>query len=586
MPEVTYELGWGALAATAAEAVVVLLLLYLWRTRERHPGLGLAACGLGVLVAGSLYFVLYRLDQPVWFGPYIYQTVLALGAVPLLNGLLIMVGRPPRWRVLTGMYLAGLAALVWLAPDVGRASFSLAQAASALSNGVAFLIAAQGIYQARGDIGRPTPQVLGLLIAADGVSHILRSGLIAAQAWLPEAPTFSEILAVNSFVQLVFLLILLVIMVQIVGDRVFSQLHASREALASAFQVASDGFALFDRQGRLVNANQRVAALFPDLEGRLVQGLTFGALFGAAPERYGFTTEFVTGFVAARHQGAFDAQSEPRPDFWLRVVVSPSPSGGVLVCWADVSDFKRVERLLQQELRRERELARLRSGFVSMASHEFRTPLAIIDVAAQRLNPRNWPPPREQAAESVRRIRDAVARVLRLIDTMLTPAATRQDGMKLAAAPTDLKALVADLCARHQAATGAKQIRHDLADLPPIVVCDAELVSHALNHLLGNADKYSPGAAAIDVRGTVDQGQIVLSVTDTGIGIPPSDRDLVFERFFRSANALAFDGTGMGLAIVREIADLHGGTVTIDGGSGQGTTVTLHLPQGGGHQGA
>ncbi len=573
------ELVWGVLAAAAAEAVVTLMLIYLWRTRERHPGLGLTAAGLGLLVAGSVYYVLYRINQPVWYGPFLYHAVMSVGTTLILNGFLIMVGRPPLWRALTGTYAAGAVVMILLMPSVGQPTFPLAQAASALSMGIAFLISAHGIYQARGDIGRHTPQALGAVVGADGVTHVLRSGVIAVQAWLPSAPSFGEIQAVNSFIQLTVILVTLVLMVQIVGDRLFAQLHASREALASAFHVASDGFALFDRQGCLLNANRRVAALFPELDGLLAPGRAFTALFGAAPERYGFTPDFVTRFAVARHQCAFDAQSEPRPDFWVRVTVSPAASGGALVCWADVSDFKRVERLLQQELGRERDLARLRSGFVSMASHEFRTPLAIIDVAAQRLNPRNWPPQREQAAESVRRIRDAVARVLRLIDTMLTPAATRQEGMKLVATPTDLRALIADLCARHQAAMAPpKVIEQDLDGLPPIVVCDAELIGHALVHLVGNADKYSPGAAAIRVRGTTAGGEVAIAVTDSGIGIPPADHGLVFERFFRSANALAFEGTGMGLAIVREIAGLHGGAVDIDSAVGRGTTVTLRFP--------
>ncbi len=563
---------WSLLPVLAAESIVVLLLVYLWRTRERHPGLAVTAIGLGVIVTGLVGYALARFEQPPPFGPFVFALLAGVGNTLVLNGFLIMVLRPTRWRAIGAIFVGAFLIVGGLFLVMGRGYFVLAQATVASAMAAAYLTAAEGIYRAQGDLGRRTPQVLALVVALTGIGHLIRATVIATGHWLPDAPDFGDIQAVNAVVQLVFVLIMLVTVVQIIGDRLAGQLHASREALAAAFQVASDGFALFDRQGRLHSVNDRVASLFPDLAGRLVPGADFATLFGATPARYGLTADFV-----ARPRTAFDAQSEPRPDFWLRVVASPSPSG-MLVCWTDVSDFKRAERLLQQELGRERDLARLRTGFVSMASHEFRTPLAIIDVAAQRLAPRNWPPPREQAAESARRIREAVTRMLRLIDTMLAPAATRSEGMTLKAAPTDLRALAADICARHQAAMGTKTIAQDLAGLPPVVVCDAELVGHALDHLVGNADKYSPGTAGIRVAGTTAGGQAVITVSDAGIGIPAADRALVFERYFRATNALAFQGTGMGLGLVREIATLHGGTVEIDSTLCEGTTITLRLP--------
>ncbi len=240
-------------------------------------------------------------------------------------------------------------------------------------------------------------------------------------------------------------------------------------------------------------------------------------------------------------------------------------------------ELRRAEALLARDLQTERDLASLRSGFVSMASHEFRTPLAIIDAAAQRLAVRERPLAPHQTQEAVRSIRSAVQRIVLLIDTMLDPAVTRSEGLRLSAVPCDLAALVRTACERHGGVVRSRVIEHEVGGLSQ-VVCDPDLIGHALGHLLSNADKYSPAGTVIRVTGRVDGDRALISVIDHGIGIAAEDRARIFEAFYRAPNARAYQGTGMGLSIVREIMALHRGDILVDGELGCGTTVTLSLP--------
>ena len=212
--------------------------------------------------------------------------------------------------------------------------------------------------------------------------------------------------------------------------------------------------------------------------------------------------------------------------------------------------------------------------FLSMVSHEFRTPLAIIDSAAQMLMMR------AQRVDSgmltrLETIRGAVGRLIDLIGTCLADEQLETGRMIMQEQVLDLAPILQAAAAHHQAASGGRQVLLDIGRITK-VWGDPNLLPLVVNNLISNALKYS-AEGAVDVRLRANHGGVVLTVRDRGIGIPAIDLPRVFERFYRAGNAHKLSGSGIGLHMVRQIVDLHGGSIQIDSVENEGTMVTVHL---------
>lgn len=211
--------------------------------------------------------------------------------------------------------------------------------------------------------------------------------------------------------------------------------------------------------------------------------------------------------------------------------------------------------------------------FLSMVSHEFRNPLAIIDSAAQMLalkaekcDPSMMP--------RLATIRDAVGRLVDLIDTCLADEQLDSGRILLHEQALNLSPILG-VTRDHHASSGREIVVH-ASPLPP-VWGDPGLLILALNNLVGNAVKYSRPGTPVDIRAGADDDGVWVSITDQGIGIPAADLDRVFERFHRAGNVHGIAGSGIGLHMVRQIVDLHGGTILIDSAEGRGTTFIVRL---------
>ena len=225
-------------------------------------------------------------------------------------------------------------------------------------------------------------------------------------------------------------------------------------------------------------------------------------------------------------------------------------------------------------LARETEAKRQLRQFLSMMSHEFRTPLAIIDSAAQMLILRA----REIGGAMLPRldtIRAGVHRLIDLIDTCLADEQLESGRIQLREAAFDLAPVLAAAADQHRAAS-QREIRVEIEPLPA-AWGDAGLLKLVFNNLIGNALKYSPSDAAVDIAASVEYGVIQVTIGDRGIGIPEADLPHIFDRFFRAANTTGIPGSGIGLHMVRQIVDLHGGTIGAANRPGEGTVVTVRL---------
>lgn len=225
----------------------------------------------------------------------------------------------------------------------------------------------------------------------------------------------------------------------------------------------------------------------------------------------------------------------------------------------------------------ERQALREQRNFLGMISHEFRVPLAIIDSAAQLLSLLGGHRP--EAEDEMSKIRRAVQRMTALMDSYLSEDRLSTCGLPFRPVPTDLHELLGVACRSHARLSGGRSIRFSSSG-PLVVRADPDLLRIMFDNLIGNALKFSPPdhpvLVAVWRRG--DEAEIVVS--DSGSGIPPEDHGRVFEKYFRSSHATTVQGAGLGLFIVRNVVDLHGGGIILDSEEGRGTTFTVTLPLG------
>ncbi len=233
---------------------------------------------------------------------------------------------------------------------------------------------------------------------------------------------------------------------------------------------------------------------------------------------------------------------------------------------------------LEQALEQEKCLSGLQRSFVSMASHEFRTPLAIIDGNAQRLQRRLAKMSPDDTAACLKKMRIAVKRMTSLIESTLDAAKMEAGKIRISPKAIDIRSILADCCEQQKELTPSHQVAIDDQDLPDGIIADPGSVTQILANLLSNAVKYSPDADRIDIRGWQDKDEVVIAVRDYGLGIDPDEQEKVFTRFFRARTSVGIPGTGIGLNLSYMLAAEHGGTLTFESIKGEGTTFVLRLP--------
>jgi two-component system, OmpR family, sensor histidine kinase BaeS len=218
---------------------------------------------------------------------------------------------------------------------------------------------------------------------------------------------------------------------------------------------------------------------------------------------------------------------------------------------------------------------KIRRDLVASVAHELRTPVAVLQAGHEALLDGVI----EATPDELGSLRDEVLRLARMVDDLQTMAAADAAGLQLTRAHHDLAGIAtaaADSLSR-QFEAASVTLDRELASTP--VVADERWLHQVVTNLLGNALKFTPADGRVTVRTKQDGSDAVLTVSDTGVGIPASELPHVFERFWRGRAAAGTSGSGIGLAIAAELARAHGGTLTADSQPGKGTTLTLRLPR-------
>jgi two-component system, OmpR family, phosphate regulon sensor histidine kinase PhoR len=337
---------------------------------------------------------------------------------------------------------------------------------------------------------------------------------------------------------------------------------AERDLLKAILASMSEGVLVVDREGRalLVNpAFQRLFGLAGDVTGKLPLEVA------RYPEMAAILDEaFAHGQAEGRQ---FELRAGERRTVSLAAAALASEAGGAVVVARDTTEAQRVNAM--------------RRDFVANVSHELKTPLAAIRGYAETLADGALSE-LETARRFTARILDQCRRLQALLDDLLTLSRLESVEIPLERRPVDLAALAEREIEALAKAAEERGVRVALTDGPPTppVVGDAAALGRLLANLLDNAIKYNrPGGevtVAVEARGDA----LLLTVADSGIGIPGAALPRIFERFYRVDKGRARDegGTGLGLAIVKHAAQAHGGRVEVESRMGQGTAFRVVLP--------
>ena len=251
----------------------------------------------------------------------------------------------------------------------------------------------------------------------------------------------------------------------------------------------------------------------------------------------------------------------------------------VLSLVLDISERKSAEVEMLKALAREKELSQLKSNFVSMVSHEFRTPLGIIQSSAELLDEfleKMKPEERQAQLESIFRNTRRMAGMMEEILVL-----SRLDAGKLDFKPAllDLNAFFRRVADELLSATNRRcTIQLSLRSVPSEAKADERLLGHIFTNLLSNAVKYSEPGATVHLEVACDDHNVICIVRDQGIGISENDQHQLFKAFHRGGNVGTRPGTGLGLLVVKRCVELHGGMLELKSRMGEGTTVTVKLP--------
>ncbi|MBW4576869.1 MAG: response regulator [Aphanothece sp. CMT-3BRIN-NPC111] len=259
---------------------------------------------------------------------------------------------------------------------------------------------------------------------------------------------------------------------------------------------------------------------------------------------------------------------------------------GVVVAWRDITERKIAEEEVRKALAKEKELNELKSRFISIASHEFRTPLTTILVSAQCLELYKHKWTEEKKIAYLQQIQASVKQMNELIEDVLVIEKSEAGKLEFNPEPLDLEKFCQTLIAEMQLIATKEQAINFVSyasssgQLPdrPLACMDKKLLRHIFSNLLSNAIKYSHSGSAVYFKLAIEDNVAIFEVQDSGIGIPPKDLPRLFESFHRASNVRDIPGTGLGLVIVKNSVDLHGGKITVQSEEGLGTTFTVLLP--------
>jgi PAS domain S-box-containing protein len=376
-----------------------------------------------------------------------------------------------------------------------------------------------------------------------------------------------------------------------ITDRKNSELDLirSRNLAEAIFNQASDALFLVDpATGNVMDCNQRAVEIFEALDKQEILHCPLNNFL-----KYPLGQEQSQSLTQQlQEQDIWHSELEyvtfQGMEFWGNVTAKSLVSSGYnlyLFRITDVTTQKEAEASILRSWQKAKELTNLKSRFIAMTSHEFRTPLAVISSSVGILScfgDQLTPQKRQYHLEV---IQTYVRHTTNLLDDILLLNRAELGELSFHPAPLGLVNFCLGICQELGLSEDNDRFEFKLESeglpVPPQdweTLLDSKLVRQILNNLLSNAIKYSQPTDLIRLELSLNCEQIMIQVQDSGMGIPAADLEHLFEDFHRASNVGNIQGTGLGLAIVKKCVEIHGGTIAVESQESQGTTFTAILP--------
>jgi signal transduction histidine kinase len=244
-----------------------------------------------------------------------------------------------------------------------------------------------------------------------------------------------------------------------------------------------------------------------------------------------------------------------------------------------VLEQREVAHKISAALEQERRLNALQRQFVSMVSHEFRTPLAIIDGTAQRLERQKEPLTRERVLNAIKKIRQSIGRLTGLMENVLSLAHLEEGRIEAVIEEFNLLRLINEVVANYRDIYPNRTITLALDSTPRRFAGDSKLLGQVISNLLSNALKYSDKDSPVHIEVYSETRDVAIAFHDRGRGMSPEEIESIGQRFFRASSSEGIAGSGVGLQLVKHVTELHGGGLEVSSRINFGSTFTIHLPQ-------
>lgn len=360
------------------------------------------------------------------------------------------------------------------------------------------------------------------------------------------------------------------------------ELDRAKRRLEAILNNSSDAIILAYADGRIRQTNLAFNTLFGYQPDEMF-GRSLRVLFDA--DQQDMVSAVIDQVMRTRKAQRIELVAQRNDEtFVADVALAPIPdpiSGyfNLLCSLRDITERKQVEIELRKALDKERELSELKNRFISMTSHEFRTPLTTILSSAGLLELGNERMSPEQRLKHMRKIQLAAKNMANLLDDFLYLGSAEAGKLKFKPQMLDVLTLCQDVLEELQMSLKIDdQIKFSFQTDSSHAPVDEKLMRHIVTNLLSNAVKYSPSTTPIYFDVTLHGDELMLRVEDHGIGIPAKDQERLFEAFHRGDNVGTAPGTGLGLVIAKNAVETHGGKIEFTSQIGLGTTFLVTIP--------
>ena len=356
----------------------------------------------------------------------------------------------------------------------------------------------------------------------------------------------------------------------------------------AALAASPDAFIVFDSDKKVFFVSEHYRRAYPANPEFLERGTPVAEAF----HNLSSEQNVHPGSPAYNAMEKFWTTLEGQTEFTLndgrtwRITAAVLPDNqGWIVTTTDISDYLEYQKLLEEKsdalagaLLKEKEASEIQKQFINMISHEFRTPLTIIDGNAQIIQKRGETLSRDELSSRCKTIRSSVSRLIYMFEGVLSSNMLKTGNMELIFEDVDVEKIIKELADEQEQLSPSLTIKLNFKDMPPHVRLDRKVLILVITNLLSNAIKFSRNNPVITIDCFIKDGKLHLDVSDKGIGIPENEIDRVFDRYYRTSLSKNVTGSGIGLNLVRDLIDLHGGDIGVSSTEGEGATFSVQIP--------